>query len=513
MAFFESMLTLVLVAIVFLQVSRRLSIPYPTMLAMAGVAVAALPWTPDLLIDPQLALALFIAPALLDAAYDMPPRDLRRNWRPLLALAAMAVLLTTAAVAWMGMAFWGMPLAAAIALGAIVAPPDAAAASAMLGRFNLPRRTVSVLKGESLLNDGVALLIFSTSVGMASGAQSQAGFLAEIAFAAPGGVLLGLLFGKIYMTMKPYLSGTLGGTLFEFVTTFGVWVIAEHLHVSAVLTVVAYAMALARWSPDQQTPRDRILSYSVWEVTVFMLNVLAFLLMGLQARVILLQLPQSELWSSLGFAGGVFAMVVVVRFAWVLLYNRTTHWISSRHGLRPSPGISTGIVISWCGMRGLVTLATALALPASFPHRDTIQLTALVVVLGTLVIQGLTLGPLIRLLKFEPDDSFDRELKATRLTLIDAALSDIEERRDIAGHDLRKIYQADRSMIEQDQHPRAASDINDLKRQSIVEKRGRLSAMRRSGEIADDVYHALEQELDWAELAASPPDRFEIIEG
>jgi CPA1 family monovalent cation:H+ antiporter len=164
-------------------------------------------------------------------------------------------------------------------------------------------------------------------------------------------------------------------------------------------------------------------------------------------------------------------------------------------------------------MRGLVTLATALALPASFPQRDTIQLTALVVVLGTLIIQGLTLGPLIRLLKFERDDSFDRELKATRLTLINAALLDIEQRRDIAGEDIRRMYLADREMIEQDQHPRAKSDINDLKRQSIVEKRGRLSAMRSSGEIADDVYHALEQELDWAELAASTPDRFEIIEG
>lgn len=513
MAFFESLLTLVLVAIVFLQVSRRLTIPYPTMLAMAGVAVAALPWTPDLLIDPQLALALFIAPALLDAAYDMPPRDLKRNWRPLLALAAMAVVLTTAAVAWLGVLFWGMPLAAAIALGAIVAPPDAAAASAMLARFDLPRRTVSVLKGESLLNDGVALLIFGTSVGVVSGSQSEAGFLAEIAFAVPGGLLLGILSGKLYTIVKPYLSGTLGGTLFEFVTTFGVWVIAEHLHVSAVLTVVAYAMVLARWSPDQQTPRDRILSYSVWEVTVFMLNVLAFLLMGLQARVILLQLPQTELWSALGFACAVFAVVVAVRFAWVMIYNRTSHWIAAYRGLRPAPGISTGIVISWCGMRGLVTLATALALPASFPERDTIQLTALVVVLGTLVIQGLTLGPLIRRLKFEPDDSFDRELKATRLTLINGALSDLDERRDAAGDDLRRMYLADRDMIEQDQHPRAASDINDLKRQSIIAKRKRLSALRLSGQLADDVYHALEQELDWAELAASPPDRFEIIEG
>ena len=148
MALFESMLLLVLAAIFLLQVSRHLSIPYPTMLAMAGVAVAALPWAPDIAIDPQLALALFIAPALLDAAYDLPPRELRRYWLPLVALAAIAVLLTTAAVAWAAMALAGLPLAAAIVLGAIVAPPDAAASAAVLSRLALPRRTVKYSEGR-----------------------------------------------------------------------------------------------------------------------------------------------------------------------------------------------------------------------------------------------------------------------------------------------------------------------------------------------------------------------------
>jgi NhaP-type Na+/H+ or K+/H+ antiporter len=168
MDLFESTLILLFVAIVLLQISRRLAVPYPTMLAMAGVAVAALPWAPGIVMEPQLALALFIAPVLLDAAYDMPPRELWRYSMPLVALAVVAVLLTTAAVAWVAVALAGIPMAAAVALGAIVAPPDAAAATAMLSRFSLPRRMVTVLKGESLLNDAVAIVIFSTAVALVS---------------------------------------------------------------------------------------------------------------------------------------------------------------------------------------------------------------------------------------------------------------------------------------------------------------------------------------------------------
>src|SRR5271166_1083849 len=293
MALFESTLTLLLAAIALLQVSRRFAIPYPTMLALAGVVVAALPWAPNIGIDPHLALALFIAPALLDAAYDLPPRAIRRNWAPLLALAAIAVLLTTAAVAWAGVALAGLPLAAAIALGAIVAPPDAAAATAMLDRFALPRRTVTILKGEGLLNDAVALLIFSAAVS-ATAAQSLSGIIPALALAVPGGLLLGILIGKVYLVLAARLAGTLGGTLFQFVATFGAWLIADRLRVSAILTMAAYAMTIARYIPERQSPRDRVLSYSVWEVAIFLLNVLAFLLTGMQARAIVMRLDPGQ---------------------------------------------------------------------------------------------------------------------------------------------------------------------------------------------------------------------------
>ncbi|QEL22022.1 sodium:proton antiporter [Bosea sp. F3-2] len=512
MALFENMLILVLLAVVLLQLSRRLGIPYPTMLALAGVLVAALPWAPGVAIDPQLALALFIAPALLDAAYDFSPRAARSNWLPLLALAALAVILTTAAVAWVGVALAGLLIAAAIALGAIVAPPDAAAAAAVLGRFALPRRTVTVLKGESLFNDAIALLIFSAAVSTVSAPNGLGSQIPQFAVAVPGGVAVGIGLGFIHLKLAPGFAGTLGGRLFEFVTTFGAWIIAERLHLSAILSVVAFAMTVARYVPERQSARDRVHSYAVWEAAVFILNVLAFLLMGLQARGIVLRLAPNEIWQALGFAGAVLVTVIVVRIAWVLLFNRAGYLRSRRRGDHDAPSLAQGLVVSWCGMRGVVTLAAALSLPAGFPGQDLIVLSALAVVLGTLIGQGLTLGPLIRLLGLEPDDSFDAELTAARVTLLDAAIAELGNEAGEAAADLRETYLADRAMAAEGHHPRAVGEAEHLRRLTLEGMRLRLAGMRRTGDVEDDVFHALEEELDWAELAASPPHWHQLEE-
>ena len=168
MTFFESLLALLAIAILLLQVSRRLTIPYPTMLAAAGVVIGLVPGAPRIVLDPHTALALFIAPVLVDAAYDFPVGTVRRLWRPLFALAVVAVLLSAGAVAWLGVVLAGLPLYAALALGAIVAPPDAAAATAILRSVSMPRRSVDVLKGESLLNDATALLLFSAAISFPS---------------------------------------------------------------------------------------------------------------------------------------------------------------------------------------------------------------------------------------------------------------------------------------------------------------------------------------------------------
>jgi CPA1 family monovalent cation:H+ antiporter len=513
MSLFENILLLMLVAILALQFSRRLGIPYPAVLAAAGVAVAALPSVPLVRIDPALALALFIAPALLDSAYRLPLRALRRHWVPLVALAVLAVLISAAAVAWLGMAWAGLPAVAALALGAVVAPPDAAATSAMLGRLALPRSTVTVLKGESLFNDAAALLLLAAALELA--AVPDEGFatlLLHLAPAVPGGLLFGYGAARLYMLLAGRLKGTLGGILFQFVGTFGTWLIAERLHLSAILAVVAYGMTVAATASYRTGARERVHAASVWDSAVFLLNVLAFFLLGLQARDIVLRLEAAPLREALALAGLVLLVVIAVRLGWVLVYGLLARRMAARGWLAEAPAWRQSLVAGWCGMRGLVTLAAALALPDAFPGRDLIVISALVVVLGTLVLQGLTMVPLVRRLGFDGDDGLEAELAVARVALMEAALAALPPEGEAAGI-LRREYRAAREVAASGRNPRAVRDIDALKRAGIAAKRRRLAGLRRSGQVHDDVYRALEQELDWAELAITPADRQTILEG
>ena len=510
MELFESTLWLLLVAVVLLQVSRRLGTPYPAMLALAGALVAALPWTPHLVIEPRLALVLFIAPALLDAAYDTAPRELRRHWLPLISLVLVAVVLTTASVAWAGWALARLPIAAAIALGAIVAPPDAAAATAVLNRFSLPRRTLSILQGESLLNDAVALLIFGAAVSAASSQHSSfASSAPGLLFAFPGGVLAGFLLAKLYLLLRPLVAGTTSSSIAEFGMTFGAWLIADHLHLSPIITVVVYGMTVATYAPARQSARDRVFSYSVWEAAVFTLNVLAFLLMGLQARMILSRLVGSALWHALFFAIVVLVIVILVRLVWVMIYGALVRWL--RPPSVPTPTKRIGLLVSWCGMRGLVTLATAFALPQDFPGRDVIVLSAFTVVLGTLVIQGLTIKPLIKWLRIKPDESLDKEISMARTAMIEAAVEMLEKVQSETANTVRVEFEAARSKAKSSSRPQGETEHDRLRMKAIAEERRVLAELRGEGRIDDDAFHRLEEELDWAELNAAPPGHFELL--
>jgi CPA1 family monovalent cation:H+ antiporter len=510
LALFESTLVLLIVAALLLQASRRLGAPYPSMLALAGALVAVIPWAPQLVIEPRLALALFIAPALFDAAYDTSPRELRRHWLPLVALALVAVVLTTAAVAWVGWVMAGLPVAAGIALGAIVAPPDAAAAAAVLNQFSLPRRMLSILQGESLLNDAVALLIFSAAVSSAAPASSPAtGSALGLLVAVPGGVLAGLLMGRLYLWLAPHVAGTLSSSIVEFVVTFGAWIIAERLHLSAIITVVVFAMTVARYAPSRQSARDRVHSYSVWEATVFILNVLAFLLMGLQARTILSRLEGQELRRALVFAVVVLAVTILVRLVWVMTYGALVRWF--RPPSVPPPSKRVGLLVSWCGMRGLVTLATAFALPQDFPGRDVIVLSAFTVVLGTLVIQGLTIKPLIKWLRIEPDNSLDEEVSLAQAAMIEAAVATLRDEQSEAAGTVRAEYEAARVLAEGGSRPQAAAEHDRLRLKAIAAERRVLTELRCDGRITDDAFHRLEEELDWAELNSAPARHFELL--
>jgi monovalent cation/hydrogen antiporter len=514
MVLFEWTLALLFGAVILAALARRLEVPYPALLALAGTGLAFLPFAPSIEIEPDLALALFVAPVLLDAAFDTSPRDLKRYAVPLAFLAVAAVVVTTAAVALVGWKIAGLPVAAAITLGAIVAPPDAAAATAVLSQLRLPRRIMAILQGESLLNDATALLIYRISVTAAASTVILGSTVPLIALSAVASVLGGYALARLFLFATSRVDDAASATVLQFVSTFGVWMLAERLGLSAIVTMVVYAMTLARWSPRRMPARNRISTYSVWETVVFVLNVLAFVLMGLQARPILSRLSDENRFEAFVLAAVVLATVILVRLVWVLGYGVVARTVSRMTASRPrgdSPDIRGGLLIGWCGMRGLVTLATAFALPLGFPGRDLIVLTAFCVVIGTLVLQGMTLKPLIRHLGFEPDRSVDQEVSHGRVAIMQAALDSLDGETSSAAAAVRDQYAAARAVAENPASPQAATDYDELRLRAIQQQRRTLDRLRATGRIGDEAYHRLQEEIDWAELDAAPPGRFQPL--
>src|SRR5829696_1868295 len=292
----EQILGLFLAAIVLAAAARRVGAPYPVFLALGGALLAFVPGTPSFTVPPELALALFVAPILLDAAYDTSPRDLKDNWVPVTGLVVVAVGLTTAAVAVVvRMLVPEIPWAPAIALGAVVAPPDAAAATAVLRQLRPPHRILTILEGESLLNDATALLIYRLAVGaVAAGGFSFAAVAPTFLLAIAGSVVVGPALGWVTLRVLDRAQHVPTAIILQFVSTFGVWILAEHIGLSGVLTMVCYAVSVARTAPERIPARTRIPTYAVWETAVFALNILAFIFIGLQIRPILDSLDPAE---------------------------------------------------------------------------------------------------------------------------------------------------------------------------------------------------------------------------
>jgi len=514
MALFEITLVLLLIAVALTAVSRWLEVPYPSLLALAGVGIAFVPGAPMIEIDPELALALFIAPVLLDAAYDTSLRDLKRYRLSLALLALGAVVFTAAVVAFVGWKMAGLPVAAAIALGAIVAPPDAVAASAVLSQFKVPHRITAILQGESLLNDATALLIYRISVSAAIGSLVLSDAVPVILLSTVGSVVAGYLFGRFSLLTLTRIEDAASSTVVQFAGTFAVWIIADKLGLSAIITIVVYAITIARTAPRRMSARRRVSTYSVWESAVFVLNVLAFVLMGLQARSIVGRLSGDGQGEAFLFAATVLAVVIVARLAWVASYVAVIRWFARFDGedkRRDAPTFRGAVLVGWCGMRGLVTLVVAIALPAGFPGRDPIVLAAFAVVLGTLVLQGMTLKPLLRILNFDPDKTVDNEVAQARVAIMQAALDVLNRKTSAAAAVVREQYEAQRVIAENPDDAQAATEYDRLRLYAIKRQRDTLEALRRNGTIGDEAYHRLEEEIDWAELAASPAGSFQPL--
>lgn len=517
MEVFEVVIALLLGGAALAAVSRRIGAPYPALVALAGAALALIPGTPTMALDPELALALFVAPVLVDAAFDASPRDLRANWRPIASLALGAVALTIVAVAVV--ARWlvpDMPWAAAVALGAIVAPPDAAAASTVLRQLRPPHRLLVILEGESLFNDASALLVYRLAVGAAAmGALSAGSVLPTLLVVTLGSIALAVVLSRLSMLVSARISDVSTAVVVQFCTTFGVWILAERLRLSGIITMVVFAMMASRRAPEILPARVRIPAWAVWEVAVFVLNVLAFILVGFQLKSIAGGLSAESGLRYALVAAVVCLAVIVARIVWVTAAAAVS---GRRHdAVALTPGGAA--VVGWCGMRGTVTLAAALALPAAFPFRDLILVTAFGVVLGTLVLQGLTLRPLLLRLRLEDDGTVDREVRLARLETLRAAVAaaagcpgaataklvrhryELQLRR--AEEDLRGDGAGGRNVADDDLAGARDQDRDAdaaVVRAATEAQRHRLLALRSDGTIGDAAFQRIEEGLDWAEL-------------
>lgn len=526
---FEIIIALLLGGAALTALSRRLGTPYPAMVALAGAGLALVPGTPTLVLDPQLALTLFVAPVLLDSAFDSSQRDLRANWRTVASLAVGAVALTIVVVAVVArLLVPDMPWAAAVALGAIVAPPDAAAATAVLKQLRPPHRLLVILEGESLFNDASALLIYRLAVSaVLAGALSGASVIPLLFVVTVGSVVLGLVLSRVMILMTARIQDVAIAVVVQFCGTFAVWMLAERLHLSGILTMVVFAMAVSRRAAEVTPARLRIPSYAVWEFAVFVLNVLAFILVGFQLKAILGRIDSRTLLEYIGVAAVVCVATILARIVWVSGAAAFSRW-----RCRPAPDGTKGprdtvalskrsaAVVGWCGMRGIVTLAAALALPTggadgpAFPYRDLILFTAFSVVLGTLVIQGMTLRPLIQVLRLEDDGSVEREVRLARVETLRAALSAMkglpeDELSELMCRRYEFILRRAEAALPGDghaPHEEAASDGHavdadaEIVRKATSAERQRLLALRADGTIGDEAFQRVEQELDMEEL-------------
>lgn len=511
MTLFETLVALLAVAVLLLQVTRRLRLPYPGILAAAGVGVAMLPGAPNIPIDPPTALAIFIAPVLVDAAYDFPLGTAKRMLLPLFVYAVVAVLITTGVVVTISVYTVGLPIAVALTLGAIVAPPDAAAATAVLSGLPISRRVDMLLKGESLFNDATALLLFSAALTIQARGGIDTETALRVGFAAPGGILFGIAFGYFISWLRPFADNTVGGTLLQFVYAFGTWLIAEHLHLSAVLATVASAMTIATLATVRDSPRMRVHSFAVWTTVVFLLNVVAFLLMGLQARSIVETMSSDELQRALAFATTVVFAVMITRLGVAFLWHFiVTHRYQRGAALAPFRHSET-MLVGWSGMRGLVTLATAFALPSGFPERDLVVLTAFAVVLGTLVIQGATLAPMIHFLKLGRQDEVHEEVVLARQEMARAASDrlSMEKGPDVVAF---RCAFTQTSQIEGDTPTLTAARRRDLWMAATIAEREKLEELRGADRIGPTQYMELQEDLDWQQLAAGTEEDKRIME-
>jgi CPA1 family monovalent cation:H+ antiporter len=510
----ELVLVSLLVAVAGLAAAARAAnIPYPIVLVAGGLALGFIPAIPEVALAPDLVLVLFLPPLLYSAAFFANLHELRRDLRSISMLAVGLVLATACAVAVVAHALiGGLSWAAAFTLGAIVAPTDPIAATAIARRQRAPRRVVSILEGESLINDGTALVAYKVAATAAVGGGFSL-WDAGLKFVAggAGGVLVGLAAGWLLAEIRRRLDDIPVEITISLLSGYAAYLPAEALGCSGVLAAVTCGVLVGWRAPRISSASMRLQGYAVWETLVFLVNALLFVLIGLQLRVIIDGLSGESPASMVAEAAAVSVTVILARIAWmntmpfvVRALDRRPRQVGRRVEWRGR------MIVAWSGMRGSVSLAAALALVPEFPHRDVVLLMTFAVILTTLVMQGLTLPVLIRRLGVRDDGSEAREELLGRRAAVDVALARIDElaveewTRDDTADRMRLVYEyrgrrlASRAgePADDEDYERRARKYQKMVRQVLEVQRAELVRLRNAGTISNEVMHRLERELD-----------------
>ena len=505
--------------------AQRLTIPYPILFVMGGLAIGFIPILPkQLVLQPDLIFFLILPPLLYIQAFFTSWRDFRTYLRAILLLAIGLVVVTTLAVAYI--AHWlipGLPLPAAFVLGAIVSPPDAIAASAIAQRLGLPRRVVTILEGESLVNDATSLVIFKVALAAIGGTTSfigRAWIPGEFIYVAVGGLAVGLVVGKCIAWIRKKISNSCTDPqiflTLSLVTPYISYLFADQfLHVSGVLAVVATGLYLGWEAPEIMTAGVRLQATAVWQLIIYLLNGIVFVLIGLQLPGILRSME--EHWWPGPFLDAVVINLVciVVRLAWIFPGAYLPRLLRHIREREQNPDWRQILIVGWSGMRGIVSLAAALALAGypAFPRPHLVQFIAFSVIFTTLVFQGLTLPVLIRFLGVGDDGIPAREEIDARTHITRAVFDKLDKVRQekrfpaSAIDRIESVYREQESALHDDladelgwstQRHHLLSTRR-LSRLMIAVQRRALLAMRRTGRIGDDVMHKIEHELDLEE--------------
>jgi CPA1 family monovalent cation:H+ antiporter len=514
----SAVLLLFILVLVLVTFARKSRLPYPIVLVLGGLFIGFVPGLPHLALDPEIVFLLFLPPILYYAAVFTSFKDFRANLRPIFLHAVGLVLTTMAAVAGAAHTIVpGLTWPAAFVLGAIVSPPDAVSATAILRRLGVPQRVATILEGESLVNDATALVAYRMALAaLITGTFSLPRATLQFVVVAAGGIAIGLAIGWLSGRVRRRVDDPSTQITLSLLTPFAAYLPAEELGVSGVLAVVTTGLYIGGVRL-LLSPATRLQARTVWDVIVFLLNGLIFLLIGLQLPAVMRGLADVPMTRLLSYAAIVSLTAIVVRIVWVFTATYVPRFLSARLRERdPYPGWRNVAVIAWAGMRGIVSLAAAFALPfrlpdgTPFPGRDMILFLTFSLIIATLVGQGLTLPPLLRWLGLTDPARAEREERKARLEAARAAIHRLEE---LAKEDHLNAEYLDRLRWRYEQRTkrlgvedpketeheicrRFTGDYERLRRELIQAERRVLRRLRDEGLIGDEVMLSIEHDLD-----------------